>query len=142
LTVRGITGGTIKITIRREPHKLQTVTSRLEAENIGYLRVAGFDGGTQAAVAGAVRELRQRTGQKLIGFILDLRNNPGGSFDAAVATADALIDKGDIVVVKRRKPADTKRIGATPGDFAKGLPVVTLINGGTAREAELVAGAP
>jgi carboxyl-terminal processing protease len=88
-----------------------------------------------------VQDLWQKTGNKPIGFILDLRNNPGGSFDAAVATADALLDKGDIVVVKGRKPATTKRISATPGDLAKGLPIVALVNGGTAREAELVVGA-
>jgi carboxyl-terminal processing protease len=91
-------------------------------------------------VAGAVQDLRQRAGSKLIGFILDLRNNPGGSFEAAVAVADVFIDKGDIVVVKGRKPASVKRISATPGDAAQGLPLVALVNGGTAREAELVAG--
>jgi carboxyl-terminal processing protease len=141
LTLRRGNGGPIDLKIKREPYRLQTVAAHVEAGNIGYLRIAGFDSGTQAALAGAVQDLRQRTGSKLIGFILDLRNNPGGSFDGAVATADALIDKGDIVVVKGRKPADTKRISATPGDFAKGLPLVALINGGTAREAELVVGA-
>jgi carboxyl-terminal processing protease len=83
--------------------------------------------------------LRQRAGNKVIGFILDLRNNPGGAFEAAVAVADAFIDKGDIVVVKGRKPGGLKRISATPGDIAQGMPIVALINGGTAREAELVA---
>ena len=141
LTLRRGNGGPIDLKIKREPYRLQTVAAHVEAGNIGYLRIAGFDSGTQAALAGAVQDLRQRTGSKLIGFILDLRNNPGGSFDGAVATADALIDKGDIVAVKGRKPADTKRISATPGDFAKGLPLVALINGGTAREAELVVGA-
>ncbi len=140
LTLRRGNGGPIKIKIKREPYKLQTVVARLKAGNIGYLRVAGFDSGTQGAVAGAVQDLRQRAGSKLIGFILDLRNNPGGNFDAAVAVADVFIDKGDIVVVKGRKPASVKRISATPGDAAQGLPLVALINGGTAREAELVAG--
>jgi len=144
LTLRRGNGGPIKIKIKREPYKLQTVTARIEAGNIGYLRIAGFDSGTQGAVAGAVQDLRQRAGSKLIGFILDLRNNPGGnvpgSFDAAVAVADVFIDKGDIVVVKGRKPASVRRISATPGDDAQGLPLVALINGGTAREAELVAG--
>jgi carboxyl-terminal processing protease len=83
--------------------------------------------------------LRQRAGNKVIGFILDLRNNPGGIFEAAVGVADAFIDKGDIVVVKGRKSGSLKRISATPGDIAQGLPIVALINGGTAREAELVA---
>ena len=140
LILRRGNGGPIDLKIKREPFKLQTVTAHVEAGNIGYLRIAGFDGGTQAALAAAVQDLRQRTGNKLIGFILDLRNNPGGSFDAAVAVADAFIDKGDIVVVKGRKPASIKRISATPGDIAQGLPLVALINGGTAREAELVAG--
>jgi carboxyl-terminal processing protease len=141
LTLRRGNGGPIDVNMKREPFKLQTVAGRVESGNIGYLRVAGFDGTTQKALADTVQDLRQRTGNKLIGFILDLRNNPGGNFDAAVATADALIDKGDIVVVKGRKPAATKRIGATPGDIAKGLPIVALVNGGTAREAELVVGA-
>ena len=141
LTLRRGNSGPIDIKIKREPFKLQTVAGRVEGGNIGYLRVAGFDGTTQKALADTVQDLRQRTGNKVIGFILDLRNNPGGNFDAAVAAADALIDKGDIVVVKGRKPAAAKRIGATPGDLAKGLPIVVLINGGTAREAELVVGA-
>ena len=141
LTLRRGAEKPIDVTLKREAYRLQTVVGRVEAGNIGYLRIAGFDGGTQAALATAVQDLRQKTGNKLIGFILDMRNNPGGVFDAAVALADAFIDKGDIVVVKGRKPSSVKRISATPGDLAKGLPLVALVNGGTAREAELVAGA-
>src|SRR5437764_5859400 len=70
-----------------------------------------------------------------------MRNNPGGDFDAAVAVADAFIDKGDITVVKNRKSDNLKRIAATPGDLANALPIVAVIDRGTAREAELVAGA-
>ena len=141
LTLRRGAEKPIDVTLKREAYKLQTVVGRVEAGNIGYLRIAGFDGGTQAALAAAVQDVRQKIGNKLIGFILDMRNNPGGVFDAAVALADAFIDKGDIVVVKGRKPTSVKRISATPGDLAKGLPLVALVNGGTAREAELVAGA-
>jgi len=115
LTLRRGNEGPIKIKIKRQSYKLETV-------------------------AGAIEDLKQRPGSKLIGFILDLRNNPGGSFNAAVAVADTFIDKGDIVVVKGRKSTNVKRVAATPGDAAQGLPVVVLINGGTAREAELVAG--
>ena len=129
----------IDVTVKREGYKLQTVTARIEAENILYLRVAGFDSGTPAALTNAVQDLRQRAGNKVIGFILDLRNNPGGAFEAAIGVADAFIDKGDIVIIRGRKPASLKRISATPGDIAQGLPIVALINGGTAREAELVA---
>ena len=141
LVLRRGTEKPLDLTLKREAYKLQSVVGRVEGGNIGYLRIAGFDGGTQAALAAAVQDLRQKIGSKLTGFILDLRNNPGGGFDAAVAVADAFIDKGDIVVVKGRKPASIKRIAATPGDLAKGLPLVALVNGGTAREAELVAGA-
>jgi carboxyl-terminal processing protease len=140
LTLRRGKEGPIKIKIKRQSYKLETVAARVEPGNIGYLRVAGFDDATQTALAGAIEDLKQRPGSKLIGFILDLRNNPGGSFNAAVAVADTFIDKGDIVVVKGRKSTNVKRVAATPGDAAQGLPVVVLINGGTAREAELVAG--
>ncbi|HEX3415587.1 MAG TPA: S41 family peptidase, partial [Stellaceae bacterium] len=139
LSLRRDNRGPIDLTVKRERYKLQTVTARIEAGNIFYLRIAGFDPGTPAALTSAVQDLRQRAGNKVIGFILDLRNNPGGAFDAAVAVADAFIDKGDIVIVKGRKPASLKRISATPGDIAQGVPIVALINGGTAREAELVA---
>ena len=141
LTLRHGAEKPVDLMIKREAYKLATVTGRLEKGNIGYVRVAGFDNGTQAALADAVQDLRQRAGSKLIGLVLDLRNNPGGAFDAAVAAADAFLDKGEIVVVKGRKPGSVKRISATPGEIAKGLSVVVLVNGGTAREAELVAGA-
>ena len=87
------------------------------------------------------RICEQQAGNKLVGFIVDLRNNPGGSFDDAVKVADAFIDKGDIAIVKSRKGENTKHVAATPGDLANGQPIVALVNGGTGREAELVAGA-
>lgn len=131
----------VKATVKRSTETSPTVTSHVESQNVGYVRVAGFDATTQPALMKAVQGLRQQGGSKLIGFVLDLRNNPGGNFDAAVATADALIDKGDIAVVKGHKSDNIKKIAATPGDIADGLPIVALVNGGTAREAELVAGA-
>ena len=85
--------------------------------------------------------MRTQAGNKLIGFIVDLRNDPGGNFDDAVKAADTFIDKGDIAIVKSRKGENTKHVAATPGDLANGQPIVALVNGGTAREAELVAGA-
>jgi len=141
LTLRRGNGPPIDLKIKREPFKLKTVAARTLAGDIGYLRVAGFDGETSSGLSSAIQELRQRAGKKPIGFIIDLRNNPGGNFDAAVAVADAFLEKGDIAVVKGRKAASGKRLSATPGDLAKGLPLVVLINSGTAREAELVVGA-
>ena len=141
LMLRRGTGAPIETKIKRAAGKLPTVTTRVEGGDVAYVRLAGFDDATQAALTAAVKEVRQQAGNKLIGFILDLRNNPGGNFDSAVAVADAFIDKGDITAVKSRKADNVKRIAATPGDLANGLPIVALVNGGTAREAELVAGA-
>jgi len=141
LMLRRGTGAPVEVAMKRVAGKFPTVNARLEAGDIGYIRIAGFDDATLGTLGDTVKDLRQRAGNKLIGFIIDLRNNPGGSFDAAVATADAFIDKGDITTVKGRKADSVKRIAATPGDVTNGQPIVTLVNGGTAREAELVAGA-
>jgi carboxyl-terminal processing protease len=141
LTLRSADGKPNDITVKRASLKLTTVTSHLDGDDVGYIRLAGFDDGTQAALTAAVQNLEQHAGKKLIGFVIDLRNNPGGDFDVAIAAADDFIDKGDIAVVKSRKDDSAKRIAATPGDLTNGLPLVALVNGGTAREAELVAGA-
>jgi carboxyl-terminal processing protease len=131
----------IKVTVKRAADDLQTVTARVEDNDIGYLRLAGFNDGTPAALTAAVQDLRQKTGGKLLGLVLDLRNNPGGSFQDAVVAAAAFLDKGEVALVKGRQPDSLKHITAPPGDLVKGLPIVVLVNGGTAREAELVAGA-
>src|SRR5215207_2965583 len=131
----------IDVKIKRTAAPFPTVTHRLESGNIGYIRLAGFEESTPDLLSAAVKELRQQAGNKLIGFILDLRNNPGGNFDVAVKAADAFMDKGDIAVVKSRKAEGAKQIAATPGDLANAQPIVALVNGGTAREGEMVAGA-
>ena len=129
------------VTVKRAESKWQTVTSQLEGGDVGHIRIAGFDGTTQAALTAAVQKLQQQAGNKLVGYVLDLRNNPGGEFDVAVAAADDFLDKGDITIVKGHKSDSSKHIAATPGDLTNGLPIVALVNGGTASEAELVAGA-
>jgi carboxyl-terminal processing protease len=134
-------GKPVDIPIKRVAAKWPTVTSHLEGSDIGYIRLAGFDGGTQAALTAAAQDLAQRAGGKLIGYVLDLRNDPGGNFDVAVQAADDFLDKGDIAIVKGHKGDNTKHIAATPGDITNGLPIVVLVNGGTSSEAELVAGA-
>ena len=140
LTTRGADGKPAEIKVKRATGKWPTVTSHVEGGDVGYIRLAGFDGGTQAALSAAVRNLQQGN-SKLIGYVVDLRNNPGGDFDVAVNAADDFIDKGDIALVKGRKSGSVKHLAATPGDIANGLPIVALVNGGTASEAELVAGA-
>lgn len=131
----------LHLTLTRAAYQPRTVSARLEGGDIGYLRLAGFDGQTVAELGSALQSLRRQSGDKLIGLILDLRNNPGGDFGDAVKTADAFLDKGDIAVIKGRQPGSDKHIAVKPQDIAKGLPIVALVNSGTAREAELVAGA-
>jgi len=131
----------IDVKLKRATGPFATVNGRLEAGDVAYVRLAGFEDQTPAELDSVVKELRRQAGSRLIGFVLDLRNNPGGSFDVAVKAADALMDKGDIAVIKSRKADNAKRIAATPGDVANGQPIVVLVNSGTAREAELVAGA-
>jgi carboxyl-terminal processing protease len=92
-------------------------------------------------VLDAVEKLKKESGGKLKGYILDLRNNPGGLLDQAIALSDAFLDKGEIVSVKARKSEDIQRWNAKPGDVAGGLPIVVLMNGGSASASEIVAGA-
>jgi carboxyl-terminal processing protease len=141
LMIRRATERPLEVKLKRRSETFPTITHRLETGNVGYIRLAGFDEATPDALAAAVNDLRQQANNKLVGFVIDLRNNPGGNFDAAVKVADAFLDKGDVAVIRNRRSDSTQQIAATPGDLANKQPIVVLINGGTAREAELVAGA-
>ncbi|HUC10158.1 MAG TPA: S41 family peptidase [Stellaceae bacterium] len=141
LTLQRGEGAPLKLTIKRAADHAQTVSARLMDSDFGYVRVAGFDDGTPAALAAAMQDLRQQSGGKLQGLVVDLRNNPGGKFQDAVGAANDFLDKGDVTVVKGRDPSNLKHIAATPNDLVKGLPIVALVNGGTADEAELMAAA-
>jgi carboxyl-terminal processing protease len=141
LLLRRGDSGPLTVKLTRAAGPFPTVTHRLADGDVGYIRIAGFDDATPQQLADAVNDLRQQAGNKLIGFVLDLRDNPGGSFSDAVKAADDFIDKGDVAVVKSRKDGEVKHIAAFPGDIASGQPIVALVNAGTAREAELVAGA-
>src|SRR3954454_4685195 len=151
--MRGLIGSEIKLTIRREGKdpfdvkltratiKIQSVRSHLEGDTIGYVRVTSFNEQTDVGLNNAMKNLKQQAGNKLSGVILDLRNNPGGLLDQAVAISDAFLDKGEIVSTRGRRSEDAQRYNARPGDIASGLPVAVLINGGSASASEIVAGA-
>ena len=151
--MRGKVGTPIKISVRRagkdpfdvsltrETIKVKAVRYHLEGGDIGYIRVTSFTEQSTSGVLDAVEKLKKEAGNKLKGYILDLRNNPGGLLDQAIAMSDAFLDKGEIVSVKARKSEDVQRWNAKPGDVANGLPIVVLMNGGSASASEIVAGA-
>src|SRR6266436_8501026 len=152
--MRGPINSDINLTIRREGRepfdvkltraniKIQSVRSHIESKNIGYVRITSFNEQTDVGLANAMKNLKQQADNKLIGVILDLRNNPGGLLDQAVAVSDAFLDKGEIVSTRGRRADDAQRYNARPGaKAASGLPVAVLINGGSASASEIVAGA-
>ena len=151
--MRGLINTEIKLTIRREGKepfdvkltratiKIQSVRSHLEGDNIGYIRITSFNEQTDVGLNNVMKNLKQQAGNKLLGVILDLRNNPGGLLDQAVAVSDAFIDKGEIVSTRGRRAEDAQRYNARPGDIAAGPPIAVLINGGSASASEIVAGA-
>ena len=151
--MRGPISSEIKLTIRREGRdpfdvkltratiKIQSVRSHLEGDNLAYIRITTFNEQTDVGLNNAMKNLKQQAGGKLLGVILDLRNDPGGLLDQAVAVADAFLEKGEIVSTRGRRSEDAQRYNARPGDIAAGLPVAVLINGGSASASEIVAGA-
>ena len=131
----------IELAMNREVIKIQVVKSRLEGGNIAYLRITSFSEQTDASVRRAFQQLRTESGDKLRGVILDMRNNPGGLLDQAVAVGDDFLERGEIVSTRARHTEDGQRWNSKGGDITGGLPIVVLINGGSASASEIVAGA-
>jgi carboxyl-terminal processing protease len=131
----------LDIKIVRSVIRINAVKSRLEADGeVGYVKVTTFNEKTHANLVKAVEKLNKASG-KIKSFVIDLRNNPGGLLDQAVAVSDDFLDKGAIVLTKGRNLQETQRSQARPGDITGGKKVVVLINGGSASASEIVAGA-
>jgi len=128
------------VRIVRDVIKINAVRARLEGDII-YVKISTFNEQTHANLVKNVDALKKSLGKPARGFILDLRNNPGGLLDQAINVSDAFLDKGAIVLTKGRLVEETQRANARPGDIADGKPVVVLINGGSASASEIVAGA-
>jgi len=151
--MRGPVNSEIKLTIHREGKdpfdvkltraviKIQSVKSHLEGNDIGYIRITSFNEQADSGLQAAMKALKSQAGDKLQGIVLDLRNNPGGLLDQAIAVSDDFLDKGEIVSTRGRHAEDAARYNAKPGDISGGLPMVVLINGGSASASEIVAGA-
>jgi carboxyl-terminal processing protease len=149
--MRGAPRAPITLTIVREgvdhPIRVKLIRSvihvvpvKYQAEgDVGYLQVTSFNEKTTVDLQNAVKNLKKQIGPKLKGYVMDLRNDPGGLLDQAIAVADSFLERGTIVITKGRQ--ETERSNARPGDIADGKKLVVLINGGSASASEIVAGA-
>ena len=131
----------VEVSITRDVIRVRSVRSHLEGDDVIYIRVTQFNEQTTEGVRRAITELSNQLGDKLKGFVIDLRNNPGGLLDQAISVSDAFLEKGEIVSTRGRNADETQRFSARPGDLTKGKPVIVLINGGSASASEIVAGA-
>ena len=130
------------VSIIRDTIKLVAVKSRLVGST-GILRITTFNDQTYPGVQDGIKKLIKEAGgmEKINGFVIDLRNNPGGLLKQAILTSDAFLNEGEIVSTRGRNAQDSARENATPGDLAEGKPIVVLINGGSASASEIVSGA-
>ena len=131
----------IEVSITRDVIRVRSVRSRAE-DDVGYIRIAQFNEQTTEGLKKAIGDLAgQISAEKLKGFVVDLRNNPGGLLDQAISVSDAFLERGEIVSTRGRNAEETQRFNARAGDLAKGKPIIVLINGGSASASEIVAGA-
>ena len=150
--LRGPVGSKVKITVLRnkqDPFELEIERAIIKIQsvkhniinNVGYIRLTTFSETTTSSMLDAIQKIKNKTGSKFQGLILDLRNNPGGLLNQSISVTDSFLDNGEIVSTKGRNKNDTSRIFAQPGDVLKKEPLVVLINSGSASASEIVAGA-
>jgi carboxyl-terminal processing protease len=140
LTIRRGNKAAFDVTIVRDRIRIQSVRSRSEGK-VGYIRITSFSEQTDKGLKKAIEKLKKEIGDDLTGYILDLRNNPGGLLDQAVTVSDTFLEQGEIVSTRGRKEDTGQRFYATAGDLTDGKPLVVMINGGSASASEIVAGA-
>src|SRR5436309_5888886 len=132
----------IEVAITRDIIRVRSVRSRTEGDDVGFIRISQFNEQTSEGLKKAITDITtQIQKDKLKGYILDLRNNPGGLLDQAISVSDAFLERGEIVSTRGRNAEETQRYSARPGDLTNGKPVIVLVNGGSASASEIVAGA-
>ena len=141
VTIRRGASKPFKVELTRAIIKIRSVRSRMEGNDVAYIRITTFSEKTEAGVKNALKRMEQTASEKLKGLVLDLRNNPGGLLDQSVKVSDAFLSQGEIVSTRSRRPEAGQRFNAKPGDISNGLPIVVLVNGGSASASEIVAGA-
>jgi carboxyl-terminal processing protease len=129
------------VKVVRDVIHINPVKYDVEGGDIGYIRITTFNEQTTANLQKAIEDLKKQLGPNLKGYVIDLRNNPGGLLDQAISVSDAFLDQGAIVLTRGRNLEETQRSNARAGDFADGKQLVVLINGGSASASEIVAGA-
>jgi carboxyl-terminal processing protease len=129
------------VKVVRDVIHINPVKYNAEGDDVGYIRLTTFNEQTTANMQKAIEDLKKQLGPKLKGFVVDLRNNPGGLLDQAISVSDAFLDQGAIVLTRGRNLEETQRSNARPGDITDGQKIVVLINGGSASASEIVAGA-
>lgn len=128
------------VTLTRAVIKIQSVRAEAK-DDVGYIRLTKFNEQTFSGLQRAISDMRDQIGPEFKGLVIDLRNNPGGLLDQAISVSDAFLDKGEIVSTRPRDTENTERYNAREGDLSEGLPIVVLINDGSASASEIVAGA-
>ncbi|MDP4822996.1 MAG: S41 family peptidase, partial [Aestuariivirgaceae bacterium] len=130
-----------EIKLVRDVIRIKSVKFDVQDGDIGYIRISSFNEQTQEGLDAALAAIKKQAGDKLKGFILDMRNNPGGLLDQAISVSDTFLERGEVVSTRGRNADESQRYNSQPGDAAGGMPVVILINGGSASASEIVAGA-
>ncbi|MFV0625978.1 MAG: S41 family peptidase [Alphaproteobacteria bacterium] len=141
LTIRRAAEKPFDVTIKRDEIKIQSVKSEILKDDVIYIRISSFNEDTDKMVEKYIKDSKKKLNNKVKGIVIDVRNNPGGLLDQAVSISDLFLDKGEIVSTRSRNEEDTIKFSAKEGDIAAGLPIVVVINDGSASASEIVAGA-
>ena len=141
LTIRRVGEKPFEVTLKREEVKIQSVKNDIKSGDVAYIRITSFSGDTDKMVEKAIKQAKKELKGNIKGVVLDVRNNPGGLLDQAVNISDLFLDKGEIVSTRSRNEEDTVRYTAKEGDITEGLPIVVMINDGSASASEILAGA-
>ena len=141
LSIRRANEKPFEVTLKREEIKIQSVKTEIKNEDILYIRISSFAEENDKEIAKAISDAKKKLKDGLAGIVIDVRNNPGGLLDQAITVSDLFLDKGEIVSTRSRNEEDTVKYTAEPGDIAKDLPIVVIINEGSASASEILAGA-
>ncbi len=132
----------VEVTLTRDIIRVRAVRSNIKGDDVGYIRLSQFNEQTTENLKRAISDLTAKVSKdKLKGYVIDMRNNPGGLLDQAISVSDAFLQKGEVVSTRGRNAEETQRFNARPGDLTDGKPIIVLINGGSASASEIVAGA-